>query len=186
MVGDLRNDLDEVGDPPRARGQRFDSGGAFADEPLRADQALDRGVDLRLVRRRDIGGDAARGRGLTGIVDDAPRRFEEELRHLEARVHLFGFLRDAARDFRDRRRDRLAAGAQCMRRLVECVEFVRNARHGRQQRRAQIVNMQRRRELVGESLDEHRFLRAVGLRLVMLDFQHADIPLAEPERNRHR
>ena len=101
-------------------------------------------------------------------------------------MHLLGLLGDSARDVGNGVRHRLATGAQQARGLRQRVELTGQTRHGAEERRAQIVNMQRGRQMIGEPANQHRLFLAVGVRLVMFNFEDADIAIAEPERDGNR
>src|ERR1019366_3104973 len=73
---------------------------------------------------------------------------------------------------------------QRARRLGQRLELARDARDGVEQRIPEVVDVQRRRQLVGEAAHEHCFLRAVGVRLVMLQLEHAHDAIAEAQTNR--
>ena len=68
---------------------------------------------------------------------------------------------------------------------VERLELARQARHGVEQRIPQVVDVQRRGQLVGEAAHEHRLLRSVRPRLVMLELEHAHHAIAETQADRH-
>src|SRR6185312_5411219 len=105
--------------------------------------------------------------------------FMQRMCRLEAAAQLLALLDDAAGDVGDRLRDGLAAAAQRLRRLVERLELRAHASHRLQQGRLQLIDVERRRELIGEAPDHRDVLDAVRGPLVMLQLEETDVAIAE-------
>ena len=185
----LDRQLADHGDEPRdLRGrlrERRDLERTLGDEPLGVHETLHRGLDRLPV----LGGDHARAPGrlvrLARIDRDSARAVRDRRRHIESALELLGLLGDRTSDLARGPCHRFTTRAQRARGERERLELAREPVHSRKQRVAQVEDVDRRGELVGDAADQRRFLGAVRAPLVHIELEHADLPVAELQRH-HR
>ncbi len=185
LIGELANHGDELGDAADRDGQPLNLRAALAHERLGAHQPLDGRGDGVPVLRGDLRCALARVRRGAALAHHAARRGMETPRHLQRVAHLDSFLGDGACDVADRPRHRFAPAAERARRRGQGIELQAHAGHRLREWTTQIVDVQGGRELIGEPADERDLLPRVRVRLVMLQLEDANRPVAEAQGQHH-